>query len=88
MKATSLISRRVAVANGVFAELVLWQLPSPAKGSAHSYKYRLALVADGVCVFCATTTKLERVITGIWVIVKCHIVSPTWMRCFKASMRM
>src|SRR5687768_1177945 len=50
MKATSLISRRVAVADGVFADLVLWLVPAPLKGSRHSYKYRLALVADGVCV--------------------------------------
>lgn len=50
MKATSLISRRVAVGDGVFVELVLWLLPAPAKGSSHSYKYRLALVADDVCV--------------------------------------
>lgn len=28
----------------------MWSLPTPAKASAHSYKYRLALIADGVCV--------------------------------------
>lgn len=50
MKATSLISRRVAVAEGVFAEIVLWLVPEPLKGSRHSYKYRLALVAEGICV--------------------------------------
>ena len=34
----------------VFAELVLWEVPAPLAGSSHGYKYRLALVADGVCV--------------------------------------
>jgi hypothetical protein len=34
----------------VFTEIVLWLVPAPLKGSAHSYKYRLALVADNVCV--------------------------------------
>jgi len=50
MRATSLISRRVAIADGVFAEIVLWLVPEPLKGSLHLYKYRLALVADGTCV--------------------------------------
>lgn len=50
MKATQLFSRRVSVTEGVFAEMVLWLLPGPARASKHSYKYRLALVADGVCV--------------------------------------
>ena len=33
-----------------FAELVLWRVPKPLKGSKHSYKYRLAYVVDGECV--------------------------------------
>jgi hypothetical protein len=50
MKATPLVTRRVSVAEGVFVEIVLWLLPEPSRGSRHSYKYRLALVADGICV--------------------------------------
>jgi hypothetical protein len=50
MKATSLISRRVTVREDVFAEIVLWKVPEPVKGSQHPYKYRLALVAEGICV--------------------------------------
>jgi hypothetical protein len=50
MKATSLVSRRTAIRQGVFIETVLWLVPAPLKGSAHRYKYRLALVANGVCV--------------------------------------
>jgi len=33
-----------------FAELVLWELPQSVRGSAHGYKYRLALVSRDVCV--------------------------------------
>jgi hypothetical protein len=49
MKAKSLISRRVSIGENVFAEIVLWSVPQPLRGSGHSYKYRLALVADAVC---------------------------------------
>lgn len=50
MKATELFRRRIVYAETAFAELVLWKVPSPLKGSTHSYKYRLAYVVDGVCV--------------------------------------
>lgn len=30
--------------------MVLWAVPKPVPGSAHGYKYRLALVVRGVCV--------------------------------------
>lgn len=50
MKARSLLDRRVILEPTVFAELVLWEVPTPPAGSSHRYKYRLALVADGVCV--------------------------------------
>lgn len=50
MKATLLVSRRAIIAPGVFVETVLWQVPAPLRGSRHPYKYRLALVADKVCV--------------------------------------
>ena len=32
-----------------FAEIVVWEVPHPLDGSAHSFKYRLAFVVDGVC---------------------------------------
>lgn len=50
MKATELFHRRIPYSESSFAELVLWQLPAPLPGSAHSYKYRLAYVVHGVCV--------------------------------------
>lgn len=34
----------------VAAELVIWSVPRPLRGSAHLFKYRLALIADDVCV--------------------------------------
>ena len=42
--------RRVVLSDNVFAEMVLWSLPRRVVGSAHYYKYRLALVVGGECV--------------------------------------
>jgi hypothetical protein len=50
MKATQLLRTRVVYSEKAFAELVLWQVPKPLKGSVHNYKYRLAYVVDGECV--------------------------------------
>ena len=50
MKARSLLDRRIVLTPKVFAELVLWEVPVPLVGSVHVYKYRMALVAKGVCV--------------------------------------
>jgi hypothetical protein len=50
MKATPLLRERRVVAEGAFAELVVWQVPAPVRGSAHSFKYRLAFVVNGVCM--------------------------------------
>lgn len=33
-----------------FVEIVVWRLPRPLRGSTHRFKYRLALVSNGVCV--------------------------------------
>ena len=50
MDAKLLLKRRIILAETLFAELVIWRLPRKLAGSAHSYKYRLALVANDVCV--------------------------------------
>jgi len=50
MKATLLLRRRVVVSEDSFAELVLWQVPTPVPGSSHLFKYRLAYVVNGSCV--------------------------------------
>lgn len=50
MKAVELVRSRIVYSDVAFAELVLWQLPSPLAGSTHRFKYRLAYVVRGVCV--------------------------------------
>lgn len=50
MKTVELVCTRVAYAESAFAELVLWRLPKPIKGSPHGFKYRLAYVVRGTCV--------------------------------------
>lgn len=50
MKAAELIHSRIIYSESAFAELVLWRLPKPLKGSLHKFKYRLAYVVRGECV--------------------------------------
>ena len=50
MNATLLYRERLAIAEDRFVEMVVWQLETPAKGSSHRFKYRLALVVSGRCV--------------------------------------
>ncbi|MCX7157247.1 MAG: DUF6516 family protein [Rhodocyclales bacterium] len=50
MKAVQLVSARIAYSESAFAELVLWRLPTPLKGSVHAFKYRLGYVVCGECV--------------------------------------
>lgn len=50
MKAKLLVRRRVILSEQSFADIVIWETPEPVKGSAHSYKYRLAYVVDSICV--------------------------------------
>lgn len=50
MKAVQLIDRRIPYSALAFAEVVFWQLPHPASGSTHTYKYRLVYVVNGACV--------------------------------------
>ena len=49
MKAVLVIRERYDLDEASFVELVVWLLPQPLLGSTHRYKYRLALVCDGVC---------------------------------------
>ena len=50
MQATLIARRRIVYSTRSFAELVLWRVPAPVRGSAHEFKYRLAYVVDSVCV--------------------------------------
>lgn len=45
-----MLRSREAVNESSFVERVVWLPPAPLKGSAHTLKYRLAYVVDGVCV--------------------------------------
>jgi hypothetical protein len=50
MKATRILRERTDLDERAFMEMAVWQVPEPVRGSLHTYKYRLVLVVDGVCV--------------------------------------
>ncbi len=50
MDAELLFRKRVGLSEMAFVEMVIWQVPKPMRGSVHTFKYRLALVVEGVCV--------------------------------------
>ena len=50
MKAEVLLHERHVIAEDAFVEIVVWRTPRPVRGSAHRFKYRLALVVAGKCV--------------------------------------
>ena len=50
MKAELLTDERHLLGSRAFVEIVVWRLPRPVRGSLHRFKYRLALVIDGICV--------------------------------------
>jgi hypothetical protein len=50
MEAELLFRKREGLSETAFVETVIWRVPDPVRGSAHGFKYRLALVADGVCL--------------------------------------
>lgn len=50
MEAELLFRKREGLSETAFVEMVIWRVPDPVRGSGHGFKYRLALVADGVCL--------------------------------------
>ncbi|MGE0280557.1 MAG: DUF6516 family protein [Rhizobiaceae bacterium] len=50
MKATLIQRVRRTISDTAFMEIVVWALPEPLVGSAHKFKYRLALIVNGQCV--------------------------------------
>ena len=50
MPAELLLDERHILGEAAFAEIAVWRVPAPVRGSAHGYRYRLALVVDGECV--------------------------------------
>lgn len=50
MPAELLLRERHQLSDDAFAELRVWRVPSPVRGSAHRYKYSLAYIVAGECV--------------------------------------
>ena len=50
MRARLLVDQRIILSDHEFAEIVVWELAAPLRGSAHDLKYRLAFVVNGECV--------------------------------------
>jgi Family of unknown function (DUF6516) len=50
MRAEPLLDERHVLSETAFAELVVWRVPTPVRGSAHRFRYRLALVVESECV--------------------------------------
>lgn len=50
MKAKLLLRERYQVTPSSFAELRIWQVLQPVRGSRHEYKYSLVYVVEGKCV--------------------------------------
>jgi len=50
MDAEPLLNERHVLDAETFVEIVVWRLPRPSRGSKHRFKYRLALVSNGLCV--------------------------------------
>jgi hypothetical protein len=50
MPAGLLLDERHILGEAAFAEIVVWRVSAPVRGSGHQYRYRLALVIDGKCV--------------------------------------
>lgn len=50
MQSVLIEKSRTVINDSTFFEVVLWHLPDPVPGSAHLFKYRLALLVNGECV--------------------------------------
>ena len=50
MPATLIKKARFDLDHARFVSVSIYELPAPLQGSAHRFKYRLALVINGVCV--------------------------------------
>ncbi len=50
MKAKLLLRKRLILAEACFADIKIWSVPQPVRGSQHDIKYSLALVSNETCV--------------------------------------
>lgn len=79
-----LLDERHILGEAAFAEIVVWRVPLSVRGSAHEYRYRLALVVDGECVL-RTTTRPARATIATLVTRSMNIVSRTPSSCSPIS---
>ncbi|MCL2658777.1 MAG: DUF6516 family protein [Betaproteobacteria bacterium] len=49
-KAELVQKERIKLGDDAFAEVRIWAVPQPVRGSAHGYKYALTCVVAGECV--------------------------------------
>jgi hypothetical protein len=84
MKAELLFRKREGLTETAFVELVVWRVLEPVRGSAHAYKYSLALVSEGVCVL-RYDNETGKATTSTSSIAKSPIVSSIWPRCKPTS---
>lgn len=67
-RAALIQKERIKLGDDAFADVVIWAVPQPVHASAHDYKYALAYVIDGQCVY-ATTLRPAKATTntyGAW----------------------
>ena len=50
MDAELLFDDRFGLSDHAFAQVKVWRVPTPARGSRHTLKYSFALIVDGECV--------------------------------------
>jgi Family of unknown function (DUF6516) len=50
MNAEIVASERHQLGEFSFAEILIWRVPTPVRGSGHEYKYSLAYVVEQECV--------------------------------------
>lgn len=50
MPAELLIDERHVLNAVTFVEIAVWRVPRSPRGSTHRFKYRLALIHEGICV--------------------------------------
>jgi hypothetical protein len=51
MASELMLSEYHVISENAFAEIVIWRLTTPLPGSRHLFKYRLAFIANGQCLF-------------------------------------
>jgi len=50
MRAELLLRQRQIIGEDRFVDATIWRLHRSLPGSRHAFKYRLALIVDGICV--------------------------------------